>query len=325
MNCLESSVYVSPKGLPIQEVREITVTRPAVGQRFGMRIEKLEKGTFLTTVLPGSVASQAGLKIGDEILQLNGVSVQPISINTINQLIRSTQYHLKIAYRPRTMLAKIRFIVVKKIDGRVGIRLKRIAQGLFVDVVLPNSAASDAGIKEGDELISVNNQNVTSWSQEDASKLLRELPDDDFVVLHLREILPPFALYDIMHKKGQISIPPLKESLSVTYCHPLQSNLLLAEPKGDENTKNNLIKKSLSPTNQDVISRTAYSPSSNSNSNKIPFEFPVYDHGKMSFEPTNISGQTEPIAMPTHTRILNSFSDYSLGCSKSLTSEEQIQ
>ncbi|XP_018645774.1 LOW QUALITY PROTEIN: PDZ domain protein, putative [Schistosoma mansoni] len=85
------------------------------------------QGTYLTTVLPGSLASQAGLKVGDEILHLNGISLQSISINSINQLVRSTR-QLKIAYRPRTMLAKIRFILVKKINGRVGIRLKRMAE-----------------------------------------------------------------------------------------------------------------------------------------------------------------------------------------------------
>ncbi|CAI2733795.1 unnamed protein product [Schistosoma spindalis] len=129
----ENCIFILPTGLPFQEIREISVTRSEAGQRFGMRIEKFGKGTYLTTVLPGSLASQAGLKVGDEILQLNGISIQSISINSINQLVRSTR-QLKIAYRPRTMLAKIRFILVKKMNGRVGIRLKRIAECGVVEI-----------------------------------------------------------------------------------------------------------------------------------------------------------------------------------------------
>ncbi|KAH8863138.1 Protein scribble [Schistosoma japonicum] len=218
MKCSENCIFIIPTGLPFQEVREICLTRPEVGQRFGMRIEKVGKGTYLTTVLPGSVASQAGLKIGDEILQVNGISIQSISINSINQLVRSTR-QLKIAYRPRTILTKIRFITVKKVDGRVGIRLKRTAQGLYVDVVLPNSAASEAGIKEGDELICVNNQIVTSWTQEAASKLLRELPDEELVVLHFREFFHSHVFNDrIQFIKQHNKTLSIKENLSVPHC-----------------------------------------------------------------------------------------------------------
>ncbi|KAK4475606.1 hypothetical protein MN116_000881 [Schistosoma mekongi] len=223
MKCLENCIFIVPIELPFQEIREICLTRPEVGQRFGMRIEKVGKGTYLTTVLPGSVASQAGLKVGDEILQLNGISIQSISINSINQLIRSTR-QLKIAYRPRTLLTKIRFITVKKINGRVGIRLKRIAQGLYVDIVLPNSAASEAGIKEGDELICVNNQLVISWTQEAASKLLRELPDDDLVVLHFREFFHSNVFNDYIHVTKQQKSTLINENLSIPHCSTIKLN-----------------------------------------------------------------------------------------------------
>ncbi|CAH8870613.1 unnamed protein product [Trichobilharzia szidati] len=339
-NSSESPVYILPTGLPIQEVREITITRPDIGQRFGMRIEKFEKGAFLTTVLPGSVAAQAGLKIGDEILQLNGVSVQPISINSINQLIRSTQYHLNIAYRPRTMLAKIRYISVKKIDGRVGIRLKRVAQGLYVDVVLPNSAASKAGIKEGDELVCVNNQVVTSWSQEAASKLLRELPDDDFVLLHLRELLHPHAFYDPVQLNGHVINSPLRECYSTTCYSTLKSNLSTDDfrkyktmntdqsysPVKSSNKVpvNNPEKQSLPPTYHEVVNQTLCS-NSNSYDVKSLSERPNTEYSQMSLGSSNNDERCEILPFMSHTRILNSFSDYSLGCSKCLMNDQQIQ
>ncbi|CAH8655232.1 unnamed protein product [Schistosoma haematobium] len=334
----ENCIFILPTGLPFQEIREISVTRSESGQRFGMRIEKFGKGTYLTTVLPGSLASQAGLKVGDEILQLNGISIQSISINSINQLVRSTR-QLKIAYRPRTMLAKIRFILVKKINGRVGIRLKRIAEGLYVDVVLPNSAAYEAGIKEGDELICVNNQIVTSWTQEAASKLLRELPDEDLVMLHFREFFHPHGFNNIAQLNKQLKTVSIKESLSMPHCSTLKLNSSPCEFNYDQKydidesfsfrnslnkTSENTVNKEYVPLNfQDTLNQNIYPDNSNStiqtsnvsrlNHDKVLCDYPITDT------------RFDLIPLQSHTRILNSFSDYTLDCPKCFINEPQIQ
>ncbi|CAH8652834.1 unnamed protein product [Schistosoma rodhaini] len=334
----ENCIFILPAGLPFQEIREISVTRSEAGQRFGMRIEKFGKGTYLTTVLPGSLASQAGLKVGDEILHLNGISLQSISINSINQLVRSTR-QLKIAYRPRTMLAKIRFILVKKINGRVGIRLKRMAEGLYVDVVLPNSAAYEAGIKEGDELICVNNQIVTSWTQEAASKLLRELPDEDFVMLHFREFFHPHGFNNIAQLNKQLKTVSIKESLSMPHCSTLKLNSSPIELNYDQKhdidesfsfinslnkTSDNTVNKEYVPLNfQDTLNQNIHTDNSNStiptsnvrtlNHDEVLCDYPVNDT------------RFDVIPLQSHTRILNSFSDYTLDCPKCFINEPQIQ
>ncbi|KAF5397227.1 hypothetical protein PHET_09182 [Paragonimus heterotremus] len=63
-------------------------------------------------------------------------------------------------------------------------------QGLFVDVVLPCSAASQAGIKVGDELIRVNDQPMNGWTQDAASQFLRDLPDGEQMIICVRDLLP---------------------------------------------------------------------------------------------------------------------------------------
>ncbi|KAF6770386.1 hypothetical protein AHF37_11185 [Paragonimus kellicotti] len=85
---------------------------------------QLGQGVYLTTVIRGSPAAHAGLKVGDELLQLNGFPLGQLSAQTIMEMIRSTPQSLRIVYRPRTMLPRFREVSVQKIDGRVGIRLK---------------------------------------------------------------------------------------------------------------------------------------------------------------------------------------------------------
>ncbi|THD28253.1 hypothetical protein D915_000933 [Fasciola hepatica] len=174
----------------IPEIRETILIRPEGMHRFGMRIESIGGGVYLTTVLKNSPASAAGLKVGDELIQLNGFQLTSLSTPTIMELVRSTPQALHVTYRPRMLLARCHEIQIKKLDGRVGIRLKRLPEGMFVDVVLPFSAASQAGIKEGDELLMVNGQPVSSWSQDGVSQMLREIPSDQIVRLYIKQLVP---------------------------------------------------------------------------------------------------------------------------------------
>ncbi|TGZ71829.1 hypothetical protein CRM22_002435 [Opisthorchis felineus] len=184
----------------LPEVREVTLVRRNVGHRFGMRIESLGCGIYVTTVLRNSPASTAGLKVGDELLAIDGEPVSHMSTLGATERVRSSASEvLRITYRPRTPVTCIREVAVKKVDGRVGIRLKRRKEGLFVDVVLPCSAASNAGIREGDELIRVNNQPMNGWSQDAASQLLRDFPNGENMILYIRQIHPFSNCHETNH------------------------------------------------------------------------------------------------------------------------------
>ncbi|VDP72567.1 unnamed protein product [Echinostoma caproni] len=165
------ALHVLSHRYPIPEIREVVLTRPEGMHRFGMRIESIGRGVYLTTVLKNSPAAAAGLKVGDELIQLNGFPVASLSTHTIMELVRSTPHNLHVAYRPRLSFGLFK-------------------QGLFVDVVLPYSAASQAGIKEGDELLRVNNQSVNGWSQDSVSQMLREIPPEQTLKLYVKQLLP---------------------------------------------------------------------------------------------------------------------------------------
>lgn len=86
-----------------------------------------------------------------------------------------------------------------------------VFQGLFVDVVLPNSAASRAGIKEGDELLMVNDQKVSSWSQDNVSQMLRDIPADQTLKLYMRQFVPLRELIHHWHVSHRPNSPTLDE------------------------------------------------------------------------------------------------------------------
>ncbi|CAI2737678.1 unnamed protein product [Dicrocoelium dendriticum] len=174
----------------LREMREVTLTRKEPGQKFGIRIDNFGHGVYLTTVLRGSPAALAGLKVGDELIRLNGLPVSHLSATTVMILIRSSPSCLRITFKPRVLLARVREVSVQKSDGRIGIRIKQRSESLFVDVVLPKSPASFAGMKEGDELLMINNRNMRDWDQDTASQYLRDLPDGENVLFRVRDVLP---------------------------------------------------------------------------------------------------------------------------------------
>ncbi|CAL8088192.1 unnamed protein product [Calicophoron daubneyi] len=240
VSCPFQPVYILSSNYPVQEIREVTLIRTEFGQRFGMRIESVGGRIYLATVLRGSPAASAGLKVGDEILQINGHSVTQLSTCIITELIRSTPLRLRIIYRPRTLFARLREVSLQKMNGRVGIRLGRHGEGLFVDVVLPKSPASMAGIKKGDELIKINDQIVNGWTQEAASQLMRDFPEAETLLLCLREVIPSSCRYRGNSDNCQISPGPSGHQVIFSECSETQPNVINTISSHKHHTAKNL-------------------------------------------------------------------------------------
>ncbi|XP_033825296.1 syntenin-2 [Periophthalmus magnuspinnatus] len=64
-------------------------------------------------------------------------------------------------------------ILCKDQDGKVGLRLRAIDNGIFIQLVQSNSPASLAGLRFGDQVLQINGQNVAGWSVDKAHKALK--------------------------------------------------------------------------------------------------------------------------------------------------------
>ncbi|XP_051788551.1 syntenin-2 isoform X2 [Erpetoichthys calabaricus] len=88
-------------------------------------------------------------------------------------------------------------ILCKDEDGKVGLRLRNIDNGIFVQLVQANSPAALAGLRFGDQVLQVNGQNCAGWSLDKAHKVLKASPQDriEFIVRDR-----PFQRTITMHK-----------------------------------------------------------------------------------------------------------------------------
>ncbi|KAG8570791.1 hypothetical protein GDO81_011420 [Engystomops pustulosus] len=88
-------------------------------------------------------------------------------------------------------------ILCKDQDGKIGLRLKSIDNGIFVQLVQANSPAALAGLKFGDQVLQINGENCAGWSSDKSHKFLKQAGGDRInMVVRDR----PFERTITMHK-----------------------------------------------------------------------------------------------------------------------------
>ncbi|KAJ8370757.1 hypothetical protein SKAU_G00107850 [Synaphobranchus kaupii] len=88
-------------------------------------------------------------------------------------------------------------ILCKDQDGKVGLRLRAIDNGVFLQLVQANSPAALAGLRFGDQVLQINGQNCAGWSLDKAHKALK-VAAEHRIELIVRD--RPFQRTITMHK-----------------------------------------------------------------------------------------------------------------------------
>ncbi|KAA0706924.1 Syntenin-1 Melanoma differentiation-associated protein 9 [Triplophysa tibetana] len=88
-------------------------------------------------------------------------------------------------------------ILCKDQDRKVGLRLKDIDNGLFVQLVQANSPSALAGLRFGDQVLQINGQNCAGWSSDKAHKALKAAGEQRMELI-VRD--RPFQRTITMHK-----------------------------------------------------------------------------------------------------------------------------
>jgi C-terminal processing protease CtpA/Prc len=165
-------------------------------------------GVYISSVQPSSRAAQVGLKVGDEIVRINGMSIhQSTSVEVVNLLKMKKSLALTcksvgmlpqhdpasggivwkdINDKSSTMRSRLTSEApsgvqsTKKlqllVDGSsLGISIQtklNSRKGVAIREVVPNSPADNAGLKPGDEITQVDEHSVVGVSHEKAIELL---------------------------------------------------------------------------------------------------------------------------------------------------------
>lgn len=151
-------------------------SRNTEGKFSGVGIQISRPGLLTATeVTPGSASEKAGVKAGDVITQINGKDTTTIGVSEAMRLLnvaKDQTIELK-ANRPGqvgTLDFKIQSepsVGDQSRPNDQGLTLKRPGR-LTVVSPLPGTPAHRAGIKPNDLIISVNNQDTTGWSLDQA-------------------------------------------------------------------------------------------------------------------------------------------------------------
>ena len=155
---------------------------PDLAEAFG---HKTKHGAFINQVMPGSSAEKAGLKAGDIIVAINGKNIKSFAELRATIATTGAGHDVKVdvirnserkTFTVRLMESDAQSIAAEALHPRLeGATFSDSADGgIRVDQVDPRSAAAQAGLLAGDQIVGANNQPLTNLKQ--LRQLLAEKP-----------------------------------------------------------------------------------------------------------------------------------------------------
>ncbi|XP_047439912.1 syntenin-2 [Mugil cephalus] len=104
-------------------------------------------------------------------------------------------------------------ILCKDQDKKVGLRLRAVDNGVFIQLVQANSPAALAGLRFGDQVLQINGQNCAGWSVDKAHKALK-VASETRIELVVRD--RPFQRTVTMHKDSSGHVGFIYKSGKIT-------------------------------------------------------------------------------------------------------------
>jgi syntenin-1 len=149
-----NSVGLMRAGNTTNGIRELILCKGYDG-KIGLRVQAINKGIFVCMVVKDSPAAMSGLRFGDQILQVNGVTVAGFAIDDVHKLLRkSDANNISIVIRDRPFERTI--TLHKDSSGCVGFQFKN---GKITSIVKDSSAARN-GLLIDHQLLEIDGQNV---------------------------------------------------------------------------------------------------------------------------------------------------------------------
>ncbi|GFG39595.1 hypothetical protein Cfor_03365 [Coptotermes formosanus] len=149
-------------------VRELTLCKDGSG-KIGLRVQAISKGVFVCLVMKGSPAALAGIRFGDQILQINGTTVAGFSVDEVHTLFRKSPVNgISVVVRDRPFERTV--TLHKDSVGHIGFQFKN---GKIIGLVKDSSAARN-GLLTDHHLLEVNGQNVVGIKDKEITALIAE-------------------------------------------------------------------------------------------------------------------------------------------------------
>ncbi|KAH9495149.1 hypothetical protein Btru_018513 [Bulinus truncatus] len=147
-------------------IREVVLCKDGDG-KLGLRIRHINNGLFVALVQIGSPAALAGLRFGDQILQINGKTVAGWDNDKAHNFLKKADgARIEMAVRDRPFERTI--TMQKDSNGYVGFVYK---DGRIKSLVKESSAARN-GLLTDHQLIEVGGQNVVGLKDKEIGEII---------------------------------------------------------------------------------------------------------------------------------------------------------
>lgn len=203
------SLYPSLEDLKVDKVMKV---QSQLAQSAANTMPALTEGTYQPQALNASaglypnledLGTYMGLSLNSEELQKN-LALVPAADSQV--ALSSSAYSsmlcpvtgADVGIRRAEIRPGLREVILcKDQDGKVGLRLRSIDNGVFVQLVQANSPAALGGLRFGDQVLQINGQNCAAWSVDKAHKALKAASETR-IELVVRD--RPFQRTVTMHK-----------------------------------------------------------------------------------------------------------------------------
>lgn len=174
---------------PSNAIRQVFICKDSNG-KVGLRLCSLQSGVFVVLVYASSPAAMAGLRFGDQILEINDIPVAGYSMQKVHDLIKkASPDELRFSIRDRPFERTV--TLHKDQDGIVGFVHNK--HGKIIKIVKDSSAARN-GLLVNHHILEVNAQNVVGLDENEIRNILDNC--GDVVVL----TITPSEIFDSMIK-----------------------------------------------------------------------------------------------------------------------------
>ncbi|KAJ8917589.1 hypothetical protein NQ315_000072 [Exocentrus adspersus] len=170
-------------------VREVILCKDK-DDKVGLRVKAINNGIFICVVIDKSPAALAGLRFGDQILQINDVNVAGFSMDKVHSMFKKSPVNgIRVVVRDRPFERTV--TLHKDSAGHIGFQFKN---GKIISLVKDSSAARN-GVLTDHQLLEVDGQNVVGLKDKEISGIIDKA--EQVVTI---TVIPSF-IYDHMVKK----------------------------------------------------------------------------------------------------------------------------
>jgi len=165
--------------------------------KIGLRVRAWSTGVFVCLVMDDSPAAKAGLRFGDQILQIDGVDMAGMSVAKVHAIFKNKKVGDTATLVVRDRPFERTVTLVRDSNNHIGFQFR---DGKIINIVKDSSAARN-GLLTEHALLEVNGKNVIGLKDKEITKIISNLEGNALTVT----ICPSF-IYDKIVREMDTSL-----------------------------------------------------------------------------------------------------------------------